>query len=102
MLTLRSSYLSGEGLECRLEDLDFSTMRSLEQLYVLLTSRTKTISARLTALVELRNMANNRLYGPFPDWLGQMTVLRFFNLSSNQLNGSITMDFGDTDSLEVV
>ncbi|KAJ8550478.1 hypothetical protein ON010_g10591 [Phytophthora cinnamomi] len=74
--TVTHIYLPGEGLNCELTKLDLSVMVSLEQL--------------------------NHLHGAFPDWLGEMTLLRRLNLQDNQLKGDIPSSFADNDALELI
>lgn len=49
-----------------------------------------------------RDLSGNQLYGAFPAWLGEMTLLRLLNLQDNRLNGDIPSSFADNDALELM
>ncbi|KAL3669403.1 hypothetical protein V7S43_005799 [Phytophthora oleae] len=78
--TVTHIYLPGETLTCELARLDFSVMVSLEQL----------------------DISQNKLYGYFPGWLGDMTMLRLLNLEGNQLSGNIPSSFAGNGALEMI
>ncbi|KAL4117937.1 hypothetical protein PRIC2_005242 [Phytophthora ramorum] len=78
--TLTHIYLPDEGLNCELAELDLSVMVSLEQL----------------------DLSRSQLHGVFPEWLGEMTLLRLLNLEGNQLIGDISSSFADNAALESI
>jgi hypothetical protein len=49
-----------------------------------------------------RDLAQNELHGPFPSWLGNMTLLRFLNLRENQITSNLPLSFGDNIAIEVM
>ncbi|KAJ0402820.1 hypothetical protein P43SY_007362 [Pythium insidiosum] len=78
--TVTHVYLPDEGLSCRLEELDFSQMVSLQQL----------------------DLSRNNLTGPMPSWLGNFMVLRHLNLRENQLEGPLPITLAENADLEVL
>ncbi|KAK1930442.1 Leucine-rich repeat receptor-like protein kinase PEPR2 [Phytophthora citrophthora] len=81
--------MKGEALTCELASLDLSVMVSLEQL----DEHTDTGCS---------DLSHNNLYGDFPEWLGDMTMLRLLNLEGNQLRGDVTASFAGNDALEMI
>ncbi|CAH0492528.1 unnamed protein product [Peronospora farinosa] len=78
--TVTHIYLPGESLTCELANVDLSVMVSLEQL----------------------DLSDNQLYGGFPAWLGDMTMLRLLNVANNKLTGDIPPSFAGNDALELI
>ncbi|KAG3231978.1 hypothetical protein PI124_g22932 [Phytophthora idaei] len=78
--TVTHIYLPGELLRCEIAKLDLSVMVSLGQL----------------------DLSGNQLFGDFPDWLGDMTMLRLLNLAENQLTGDIPSSLAGNDALEQI
>ncbi|KAG2793176.1 hypothetical protein PC116_g27715, partial [Phytophthora cactorum] len=78
--TVTHIYLPGEFLHCEIAKLDLSVMVSLGQL----------------------DLSGNQLFGDFPDWLGDMTMLRLLNLAENQLTGDIPSSLAGNDALEQI
>ncbi|KAL7994563.1 putative tyrosine-protein kinase ephrin type A/B receptor [Plasmopara halstedii] len=78
--TLTHIYLPRQSLRCELAKLDLSVMISLEQL----------------------DLSDNELFGGFPDWLGDMTMLRLLNLRGNHFSGHISSSLAGNDALELI
>ncbi|UIZ22566.1 hypothetical protein KXD40_005325 [Peronospora effusa] len=49
-----------------------------------------------------RDLSDNQLYGGFPAWLGDITMLRLLNVANNKLTGDIPPSFAGNDALELM
>jgi hypothetical protein len=64
--------------------------------------RTRSETDCLRAVLQNRDLSGNAFYGAFPEWLGEMTMLRLLNLQRNELSGDIPVSFADNDALELM